>query len=213
KRVVAFSKGAPDVLVARCTHEFIGGLSASDKPHAAPLTAERRAEIMRINDELAGRAMRTLAVAYRTLPPESSNGEHFDESVEHDLVFLGLIGMIDPPREEAQQAVMQARRAGIRPIMITGDHPKTAVVIARELNIAGDDAAEPRAVTGAELQKMTDAELERTVAEVSVYARVNPEHKLRIVKALQRQGTGEVVAMTGDGVNDAPALNTADIGI
>lgn len=213
KRVVAFSKGAPDVLVARCTHEFIGGLSASDKPHAAPLTAERRAEIMRINDELAGRAMRTLAVAYRTLPPESSNGEHFDESVEHDLVFLGLIGMIDPPREEAQQAVMQARRAGIRPIMITGDHPKTAVVIARELNIAGDDAAEPRAVTGAELQKMTGAELEQTVAEVSVYARVNPEHKLRIVKALQRQGTGEVVAMTGDGVNDAPALNTADIGI
>ena len=128
-------------------------------------------------------------------------------SIEQDLVFLGLIGMIDPPREEAKQAVARAKGAGIRPIMITGDHPRTAAVIAAELGIAADG----RAVTGAELEKMPDEMLDRTVREVSVYARVNPEHKLRIVKALQRDGM--TVAMTGDGVNDAPALKTADIGV
>ena len=115
--------------------------------------------------------------------------------------------MIDPPRDEARDAVARAKRAGIRPIMITGDHPKTAAVIAAELGIAADG----RAVTGAELEKMSEETLDRTVQEVSVYARVNPEHKLRIVKALQRQGM--TVAMTGDGVNDAPALKTADIGV
>jgi Ca2+-transporting ATPase len=122
-------------------------------------------------------------------------------------VFAGLIGMIDPPRAEAADAVARARGAGIRPIMITGDHPRTAAVIARELGIATNG----RATTGAELEQIDDAALERTVAEVSVYARVNPEHKLRIVRALQRQGA--IVAMTGDGVNDAPALKTADIGV
>ena len=130
-----------------------------------------------------------------------------DESFEQELIFLGLIGMIDPPREEAKQAVARARSAGIRPMMITGDHPKTAAVIAAELGIATDG----RAITGAELEKMSDEALAQTVREVSVYARVNPEHKLRIVKALQSGGA--TVAMTGDGVNDAPALKTADIGV
>jgi Ca2+-transporting ATPase len=130
-----------------------------------------------------------------------------DERVEQDLVFAGVIGMIDPPRQEAKIAVMQAQAAGIRPLMITGDHPKTAAVIARELGIGTD----VRAVTGAELEKMPEDALVQTVREVSVYARVNPGHKLRIVKALQREGA--VVAMTGDGVNDAPALKTADIGV
>ncbi|MBA2703033.1 MAG: HAD-IC family P-type ATPase, partial [Blastocatellia bacterium] len=125
----------------------------------------------------------------------------------HDLVFAGLIGMIDPPREEAKEAVARAKAAGIRPLMITGDHPVTAAVIAAELGITTNG----RAATGAEIEKSSDETLIQTIKEVSVYARVNPEHKLRIVKALQREGA--IVAMTGDGVNDAPALKTADIGV
>jgi Ca2+-transporting ATPase len=200
ERLLALSKGAPDVLLARCSTEQVG-------EGTRPLTAERRAEIARMNDELAGQALRTLAVAYRSVPRDGIAFEELDERVEHDLVFLGLIGMIDPPREEAKAAVARTKGAGIRPIMITGDHPKTAAVIAAELGIA----AEGRAVTGPELEQMSDAALDRTVRDVSVYARVNPEHKLRIVEALQRQGA--TVAMTGDGVNDAPALKRADIGV
>jgi Ca2+-transporting ATPase len=172
-----------------------------------PLTAQRRAEILQTNEELAGEALRTLGVALRSLPKDAFKTKEVDDSVEHKLLFLGLIGMIDPPRAEAKDAVARARAAGIRPMMITGDHPKTAAVIAEELGIVEKGLA----VTGAELEKMSDNALEQTVKEVSVYARVNPEHKLRIVKALQR--TDAVVAMTGDGVNDAPALKTADIGV
>jgi len=146
-------------------------------------------------------------VAARELPANALQNSEVDEDLEQELVFLGLVGMIDPPREEAQQAAVRARTAGIRPIMITGDHPKTAAVIAAELGIALDG----RAVTGAELEKMSDEALAQTVREVSVYARVNPEHKLRIVRALQSGGA--TVAMTGYGVNDAPALKTADIGV
>jgi P-type Ca2+ transporter type 2C len=141
------------------------------------------------------------------LPKHALEQGEVDERVEQDLVFLGLIGMIDPPRAEAKDAVARAKGAGIRPMMITGDHPKTAAVIATELGIV----ANGRAVTGAELERMPEETLVRTVQDVSVYARVNPEHKLRIVKALQR--VGATVAMTGDGVNDAPALKTADIGV
>jgi P-type Ca2+ transporter type 2C len=133
--------------------------------------------------------------------------EEVDERIEQELVFLGLIGMIDPPREEAKDAVAPAKGAGIRPMMITGDHPKTAAVIAEELGIVENG----RAVTGAELERLSDDTLIQTVQEVSVYARVNPGHKLQIVRALQREGA--IVAMTGDGVNDAPALKTADIGV
>jgi Ca2+-transporting ATPase len=195
----ALTKGAPDVLLARCSHELVG-----ERPR--PLTHERRAAILAVNEELAGRALRTLGVAFRMLPEGAARAE-LDERVEHDLVFLGLFGMLDPPRDEAKEAVARARGAGIRPIMITGDHPTTAGVIARELGIAGDG----RVVAGRELGTMTDDELDAAAREASVYARVNPEHKLAIVRALQR--TGNTVAMTGDGVNDAPALRTADIGI
>jgi Ca2+-transporting ATPase len=197
---LAFTKGAPDVLLARCSQELVGD-------EIRPLTAQRRAEIGGVNEELAGEALRTLAVAFRFVPKDELEPDQVDERIEHDMVFLGLIGMMDPPREEATAAVARAKRAGIRPLMITGDHPKTAAVIAAELGIVTDG----RAVTGAELERLPEGALDRTVRDVSVYARVNPEHKLRIVKALQRQGM--IVAMTGDGVNDAPALKTADIGV
>jgi P-type Ca2+ transporter type 2C len=200
ERLLALTKGAPDVLLARCSRELVG-------EETRPLSAERRAEILRINEALAGEALRTLGIAYRALPKDALAREELDERVEQDLVFLGLIGMIDPPRDEAREAVARAKGAGIRTMMSTGDHPRTAAVIAAELGISADG----RAVTGAELETMPEETLDRTVREVSVYARVNPEHKLRIVRALQRDGM--TVAMTGDGVNDAPALKTADIGV
>jgi Ca2+-transporting ATPase len=200
ERLLAFTKGAPDILLARCPHELVG-------EETRPLTDARRAEILKTNEELAGEALRTLALAFRSLPKEGFKADEVDQRVEQDLVFLGLIGMMDPPREEARAAVTRAKNAGIRALMITGDHPATAAVVAQELGIA----TAGRAMTGAEIEKMPDEALDRTVQEVSVYARVNPEHKLRIVKALQRDGN--TVAMTGDGVNDAPALKTADIGV
>jgi Ca2+-transporting ATPase len=188
------------VLLARCSHEVVG----SD---VTPLKEKRRAEIVRATEELAGEALRTLGVAYRTFPKHAQLVSPLNETIERDLVFAGVIGMIDPPREEAKQAVVRAKKAGIRLIMITGDHPRTAEVIARELGITENG----RAATGAELDKLSDEELLQAGRTTSVYARVSPEHKLRIVKALQRDGG--VVGMTGDGVNDAPALKTADIGI
>ena len=200
ERLLVFTKGAPDILLARCSQELVG-------EESRPLTPERRVEILRSNEALAGEALRTLGVAFRALPAGAFKGDEVDERVERELVFAGLIGMIDPPREEAKKAVARAKAAGIRPIVITGDHPKTATVIAAELGIAENG----RAVTGTELDRMLEEILDRTVRDVSVYARVNPEHKLRIVKALQREGA--IVAMTGDGVNDAPALKTADIGV
>jgi Ca2+-transporting ATPase len=201
ERLLVFTKGAPDVLLGRCTRELIGD-------DVRPLTPERRAEIERTNETLAGEALRTLGVAARFVPSDTFAGHGApDPGVERELAFAGLIGMIDPPRAEARDAVARARGAGVRPVMITGDHPRTASVIARELGIADDD----RVMTGAELEAMGDAERERAVREVSVYARVAPEHKLRIVGALQRGGA--IVAMTGDGVNDAPALKAADIGV
>ncbi|PCM44006.1 cation-translocating P-type ATPase [Marinobacter sp. ANT_B65] len=198
--IQVFTKGAPDVLLGRCNRERVGDSSRA-------LTPERRTSILQANEELAGEALRTLGVAARYIPEEGFEPDDIDEDLEEDLIFVGLIGMIDPPREEAKAAVAHARSAGIRPVMITGDHPVTAAVIGKELGICTDG----RAVTGAEIDAMTDEVLLRTVEEVSVYARVNPEHKLRIVKALQNGKN--IVAMTGDGVNDAPALKTADIGV
>jgi len=199
---IVFTKGAPDVLLDRCSFEVIGD-------GRRPLTPTRRAEILQANDALASEALRTLGVAALWVPADVL--ERFaaapDARVEQDLVFAGLIGMLDPPRAEAKAAVARAKSAGIRPLMITGDHPRTAAVIAQELGISEDG----RALTGAAFEAMPEKEQARTVAEVSVYARVNPEHKLRIVEALRRNGA--VVAMTGDGVNDAPALKRADIGI
>ena len=201
-RGIIFTKGAPDVLLARCSFEVVAD-------GRRPLTDARRSQILDINEALAGEALRTLGVAARWLPREvlAENVEHPDPRIEQNLVFAGLIGMIDPPRPEARDAVTRAKSAGIRPLMITGDHPRTAAVIAQELGISADG----RALTGAELEALPADAQPRTVAEVAVYARVNPEHKLRIVNALRR--TGAVVAMTGDGVNDAPALKRADIGI
>ena len=199
-RVLVFTKGAPDVLLARCTQELVG----EDR---RPLTSDRRRQILDVNDALAERALRTLGVAFRALSDEAVTADDIGEELEQDLVFAGLIGMIDPPRDEARAAVARAKRAGVRPVMITGDHPKTAGIIAQELGIA----ANGHAVTGAELERMSDTMLEQSVDGISVFARVNPEHKLRIVRALQRRNA--VVAMTGDGVNDAPALKMADIGI
>ena len=201
-RGVVFTKGAPDVLLTRCTRELVG-------EERRPLTPDRRAAILETNEALAGQALRTLGVAGRWLTGEAltAHSAHPDERVEQDLVFAGLIGIIDPPRAEARDAVARAKHAGIRPIMITGDHPRTASVIARELGISTDG----RTTTGAELAQFAPDVLSRTVASVSVYARVDPEHKLRIVDALKRSGA--VVAMTGDGVNDAPALKKADIGV
>jgi Ca2+-transporting ATPase len=201
-RGILFTKGAPDVLLTRCTRELVG----EDR---RPLTDERRARILETNEALADQALRTLGVAGRWLTGETlgEQSAHPDERLEYDLTFAGLIGIIDPPRPEARDAVARARHGGIRPMMITGDHPRTAAVIATELGISTDG----RVLTGSELDGLTPDAVARTVAEVSVYARVNPEHKLRIVDALRRSGA--VVAMTGDGVNDAPALKRADIGV
>ncbi|HET9595577.1 MAG TPA: cation-translocating P-type ATPase [Anaeromyxobacteraceae bacterium] len=199
-RVLVFSKGAPDVLLARCTEERIGGA-------VRPLTGARRAEIARAVEELGSQALRTLGVASRALPRDALAAGP-TEHVEQGLVFLGVVGMMDPPRPEAREAVAQARAAGVRPIMITGDHPVTAAAIAAELGIVPGGG---RALVGGQLHDMDDEALRAAVRDVSVYARVAPEHKLRIVHALQ--ANGEIAAMTGDGVNDAPALKAADIGV
>ncbi len=199
---VVYTKGAPGMLLERCTRELAG-------EEMRPLTPERRAQILGVTEELATEALRTLGAAFRPLDPADPTGTASGGAgeIEHDLVFLGLIGMIDPPRPEARAAVERARAAGIRPILITGDHPGTAVAIARELGITLDD----RVVTGTQLDAMSDQELAAATRDVAVYARVNPEHKLKIVNALR--SNGDVVAMTGDGVNDAPALKSSDIGV
>ena len=200
KELIVFTKGAPEVVLARCSHELIG-----QQPRE--LTETRRRDILQANDNLAGAALRALGVAFRSLPMTALEAGPVDDRVEHELVFLGLIGMIDPPREEARDAVARTKSAGIRPVMITGDHPATARVIAEELGILENG----RVMTGSELDAATDETLAREADVVSVYARVNPADKVRIVKALQRGGA--VVAMTGDGVNDAPALKAANIGV
>jgi Ca2+-transporting ATPase len=198
--IAVATKGAPDVLLARCTHERTGG-----KEH--PLTPARRAEIQAEIDRLAEDALRTIGVAYRYLHKDAVS-DTISEDAERELVYLGVVGMIDPPRVEAKEAVEVARRAGVRSIMITGDHPTTAAAIAAELGIVPKGQ---RAVTGMELQKTDDQRLRKLVNESSVFARVAPEHKLRIVRALKADGS--IAAMTGDGVNDAPALKAADIGV
>ncbi|MCC6627571.1 MAG: cation-translocating P-type ATPase [Chloroflexi bacterium] len=199
-RVVVFAKGAPDVLLARCTDERVGET-------VRPLDDARRATIEADDDALAGEALRTLGIAYRTLRSDATTGA-LTEDDEQNLVWLGVVGLSDPPRPEAAAAVATARASGIRPVMITGDHPATAAAIAAEIGLAGH--GEP-AVTGAALQVMDDDRLREITRTASVYARVAPEHKLRIVRALK--ANGEIAAMTGDGVNDAPALRASDIGV
>jgi potassium/sodium efflux P-type ATPase len=193
------TKGAPDVLLARCTEERAAG-------RIRPLTEARRGEILAGVERLADQALRTLGVAYRPLAADAEPPR--DESVEQELVYLGTVGIIDPPRPEARAAVAEAPSAGVRVVMITGDHPHTAARIAEDLGIAARGA---RVVTGRELETFDDATLAATMRDVNVYARVAPEDKLRIVDSLQAQGA--IVAMTGDGVNDAPALKAAGIGV
>ena len=197
---VVFSKGAPDVLLAACTRYQVGESTAE-------LTEQVRAKCLADVEALSEEAFRTLGVAYRRAADIPADG-YVDGSIERDLVYVGVVGIIDPPRAEAVTAIAEAHRAGIRVIMITGDHPTTATRIAADLGIIEPGG---RAVTGAELDRVDDRELRRLVDEVSVYARVSPKHKLLLVDTLQAEG--QIVAMTGDGVNDAPALKAADIGV
>lgn len=189
-------KGAPEVILQLSTQEQVDG-------QIRPLTEERRQKVLTANAEMASRALRVLAFAQRSDPPDPHSA-----NPETDLVFCGLVGMIDPPREEARLAVQTCRRAGIQPIMITGDHPATALAIAQRLGLA---SGQQRSLTGEELERLSDAELMSQVEQTPVYARASAEHKLRIIKAWKSRG--QVVAMTGDGVNDAPAIKAADIGI
>ncbi len=195
---ISFTKGAVDSLLEISSQVWV-------EDHTEPMTDSWRQRIITANENLAGQGVRVLSIAYRPwqyLPPEISPQE-----VENELIFIGLVGMIDPARPEVYHAIQTCQSAGIRPVMITGDHPMTARYIARELGIARDGSI----ITGQMLSEMTIEELKAVVPEVNVYARVSPEHKLKIVEALQ--ANGQIVAMTGDGVNDAPALKKADIGV
>ncbi len=200
---LVYVKGAPELLLDRCTHwEGADGRET--------LTPEIRGQIQERNDAMARAALRILGVAYRTiegpLPPSTA------DALESDLTLLGLVGMIDPPRQEAKLAIRSCREAGIRSVMITGDHKLTAAAVARELGLLRPgDKDQRRVLEGRDLDRMTDQELTQIVEEVSVYARVSPEHKMKIIGAWKSRG--HVVAMTGDGVNDAPALKRADIGV
>jgi P-type Ca2+ transporter type 2C len=195
QRLVLYTKGAPEILLDRCAFEHRDGKIVS-------LSPERRNEVLAQSREMAKRALRLLALGYREI---GDGSPHYEE---RDLVFAGLVGMIDPPREKARVAVAKCQSAGIRPVMITGDHPATALAIAKEVKIASDGDTE---ITGLELDALSDDQFAEKVNHIAVYARVSPEHKLRVVQALK--ANGEVVAMTGDGVNDAPAVKMADIGI
>ena len=196
---VQYTKGAPDVVLDRCTHYLKSGI-------AVPMTDEYRAEILNANKGMADRALRVLACAQREWNEMPASCE--PDALEQQLCFVGLTGMIDPVRPEVKDAIAECRSAGIRPIMITGDHVDTAVAIAKELGILSEGM---RAITGMQLNEMNDEEFLKEFKSISVYARVQPEHKTRIVNAWR--GEGYVTAMTGDGVNDAPSIKSADIGV
>jgi len=201
---IAFAKGAVDSLLDVSTRVW-----ANDR--IEPLDDDWRRRIEAANDRLAQEGMRVLGAAFRPLDDLPDSGD--EENLEREMIFVGMTGMIDPPREEVRQAIATCRTAGIRPVMITGDHPLTAASIARELHIADPSAGGngSRVIKGTELAQMSASDLDGVVQDVSVYARVSPEHKLKIVEALQKHG--HIAAMTGDGVNDAPALKQADIGV
>ena len=199
KGIVQYTKGAPDEVLKLCTHYIENG-------KAVPMTDAKRQEILAANKAMADRALRVLAASERlwdAVPADCSPA-----NLEKDLTFIGLTGMIDPVRPEVKAAIEECRGAGIRPIMITGDHIDTAMAIARELGILTDDT---RAITGSQLNEMSDDEFDKEYMNISVYARVQPEHKTRIVNAWRKHGN--VTAMTGDGVNDAPSIKSADIGV
>ncbi len=197
--LMSYTKGAPDIVLSRCTHVNICG-------EVTELNDSIRDSILEVNHSFADQALRVLAIAYRsypTLPPDVE-----PETIEAEMTFAGLVGMIDPARPEARDAIRTCRSAGIRPVMITGDHKDTAVAIARQLTLMNDGDG---VLTGAQLEEMSDEELREAVKHTAVYARVSPEHKVRIVAALR--ANSDIAAMTGDGVNDAPALKESDIGV
>lgn len=194
-----YTKGGPDVVLSRCTHVYENG-------EIVPMTDARREEILTANKAMADQALRVLALSSRTYTEKPS--DFSPAALEHDLVFCGLSGMIDPVRPEVTAAIAEAKEAGIRAVMITGDHIDTAVAIAKDLGIVTDVS---QAITGAQLDKISDEDFKEKVTDISVYARVQPEHKARIVDAWKSRGN--IVAMTGDGVNDAPSIKRADIGV
>ncbi len=198
--IFVYVKGAIELILERSTSILKDG-------KAVKLTKNERKQILKTNEEMASQALRILAIAYKELP-KTETKKHDEEELESDLVFIGLAGMIDPPRNEAKGANDLCRKAGIKTVMITGDHKLTAVAIAQELGMMTKDDI---VLTGAELDNLDDEEFDKIVEKATVYARVSPEHKLRIVRALKKKG--HIVAMTGDGVNDAPALKQADIGV
>jgi Ca2+-transporting ATPase len=198
-KVVAYLKGAPETILEKCTHILENGKEVK-------LTEAKVNKVLQANEQLASNALRVLAMAYKQLPSASEKYE--DDAIERDLVFVGLEGMIDPPREEAIKANETCQKAGIRTVMITGDHKLTALAVAKEVGIFREGDL---VLTGIELDKLGDTEFEQEVEKVSVYARVSPEHKLRIVNGWKKRG--HIVAMTGDGVNDAPAVKAADVGV
>lgn len=201
KKKIAYMKGAPEIVLQKCSHIQQNG-------SVVKLTPENKANLFKVTEAMALQALRNLGFAYKELP---EGLEQFEENIEQDFVFVGIMGMIDPPRDEVKNAISICRNAGIRVVMITGDHKLTAIAVARELNLIGENDVETKVLTGAELDKLSDERLIEMVKDVVIYARVSPEHKTRIVKAWK--ANDQVVAMTGDGVNDAPALKMADIGV
>lgn len=197
--IVAHMKGAPEVVLSFSKKLLLNG-------EEIDLTEEWREKILQINEEMASNGLRVLGISYRNL--DNNISDYSEENVERDFTFIGLVGILDPPRPEAPEAVQKCIMAGCKPIMITGDHLSTAVAVAREVGIYREGDL---IVSGAELDKMSDEELEKNVDKITVYARVTPSHKLRIVQAWKKRG--KTVAMTGDGVNDAPALKSSDIGV
>ena len=197
-KYIVYTKGGMDELIGICNSYILNGEIKNN-------IEEYKSMITKNNEQMAKEALRVLACAYKEIDHKPTKEDM--ENIEKDLIFVGMVGMIDPPREEAKIAVEKCKTAGIKTVMITGDHKITATAIAKKLGILEN---EDEAITGADLEKMTDEELEKNVRKYSVYARVSPEHKVRIVKAWQKNG--EIVAMTGDGVNDSPALKTANIG-
>lgn len=200
KKKTAYMKGAPEIVLGKCTKFLSDG-------RIFKLTDAQRTEILKVNEAMARQALRNLGFAMRELP---ENLDVCDENIEEDFTFLGIVGMIDPPREEVKEALYTCMKAGVNVVMVTGDHKLTAIAVAKELNLLGEEEKD-QVLTGAELEKLTDEQLAGIVEKVVIYARVSPEHKMRIVKAWKSKG--KVVAMTGDGVNDAPALKMSDIGV
>ena len=199
ERLIAYVKGAPELILERCTRMIVRGRTTK-------LDQKARNEILETNERMANKALRVLGIAFKELTPKEL-GTLDDEELESGLVFIGLMGMIDPPRVEAMAAIKKCDEAGIKTIMITGDHKLTAVAVAKELDILKDGLV----LTGSELDAMGDEDYQKIVNKVNVYARVSPEHKIKIVRALKKEGN--IVAMSGDGVNDAPALKQSDIGV